>query len=98
MTMLDVRPEEKSASLEVRPEKVAAAVPYQGICKHRKKDGKVFEVELISHQFEYAGRRVRLVVAQDISERPCSPDATAPASAKDGSCGAPRGRCGARFQ
>jgi two-component system cell cycle sensor histidine kinase/response regulator CckA len=69
MTMMDVRPDEKSTSLEVRPEKVAAAVPYQGICKHRKKDGKVFEVELISHQFEYAGRRVRLVVAQDISER-----------------------------
>ncbi len=69
MTMLDVRPEEKSPSLEVRPEKVGTAVPYQGICKHRKKDGKVFEVELISHQFEYAGRRVRLVVAQDISER-----------------------------
>jgi two-component system cell cycle sensor histidine kinase/response regulator CckA len=69
MTMLDVRPEEKSATLDVRPEKIAVAVPYQGVCKHRKKDGKVFEVELISHQFEYAGRRVRLVVAQDISER-----------------------------
>ena len=51
------------------PKKSSPAVPYQGICKHRKKDGKVFEVELISHQFEYAGRRVRLVVAQDISER-----------------------------
>jgi two-component system, cell cycle sensor histidine kinase and response regulator CckA len=69
MTMLDVRPEEKSATLDVRPEKVGTSVPYQGICKHRKKDGKIFEVELISHQFEYAGRRVRLVVAQDISER-----------------------------
>jgi two-component system cell cycle sensor histidine kinase/response regulator CckA len=69
MTMLDVRPEEKSTTLDVHPEKSGTAVPYQGICKHRKKDGKVFEVELISHQFEYAGRRVRLVVAQDISER-----------------------------
>jgi two-component system, cell cycle sensor histidine kinase and response regulator CckA len=69
MTMFDIRPEEKSASLDVRPQKDGAAVPYQGVCKHRKKDGKVFEVELISHQFDYAGRRVRLVVAQDISER-----------------------------
>ncbi len=69
MTMFDIRPAEKSSSLDVRPPKNSAAVPYQGVCKHRKKDGKDFEVELISHQFEYAGRRVRLVVAQDIGER-----------------------------
>jgi two-component system cell cycle sensor histidine kinase/response regulator CckA len=69
MTMFDIRPEEKSGSLEVRPQKDDSLGRYQGVCKHRKKDGKVFEVELISHQFDYAGRRVRLVVAQDISER-----------------------------
>jgi PAS domain S-box-containing protein len=69
MTMFDIRPEEKSASLDVHPRKDESAGPFHGICKHRKKDGKDFEVELISHQFDYAGRRVRLVVAQDISER-----------------------------
>jgi PAS domain S-box-containing protein len=69
MTMFDIRPEEKSASLQVRPQKDDSPGQHQGVCKHRKKDGKVFEVELISHQFDYAGRRVRLVVAQDISER-----------------------------
>jgi two-component system, cell cycle sensor histidine kinase and response regulator CckA len=69
MTMSDIRPEEKSASLDVHPRKDESAGPFHGICKHRKKDGKDFEVELISHQFDYAGRRVRLVVAQDISER-----------------------------
>jgi two-component system cell cycle sensor histidine kinase/response regulator CckA len=69
MTMFDIRPEEKSASLEVRPPKNGGEGRYEGVCKHRNKDGKIFEVELISHQFDYAGRRVRLVVAQDISER-----------------------------
>jgi two-component system cell cycle sensor histidine kinase/response regulator CckA len=69
MTMFDIRPEEKSASLDVRPRKDDSLERHQGVCKHRKKDGKLFEVELISHQFDYAGRRVRLVVAQDISER-----------------------------
>ena len=69
MTIFDIRAEEKSASLEVHPKKDGSAGHHQGVCKHRKKDGKVFEVELISHQFDYAGRRVRLVVAQDISER-----------------------------
>jgi two-component system cell cycle sensor histidine kinase/response regulator CckA len=37
--------------------------------RHRKKDGKIIDVEIISHCLEYAGRPVRLVVAQDISER-----------------------------
>jgi two-component system cell cycle sensor histidine kinase/response regulator CckA len=69
MTMFDIRPEEKGACLEVRPPEDGAAGRYQGVSKHRKKDGMVFEVELISHQFEYAGRKVRLVVAQDINER-----------------------------
>lgn len=40
-----------------------------GTTRHRKKDGTAFEVELSSHELEYAGRRVRLVVAQDVSER-----------------------------
>ena len=42
---------------------------YHGVWKHRKKDGKIFEVETISHRLDYGGRNVRLVVAQDISER-----------------------------
>jgi len=69
MTMFNIRPEEKKASLDAHPQNDGAEERCQGVCKHRKKDGKVFEVELISHQFDYAGRRVRLVVAQDISER-----------------------------
>jgi two-component system cell cycle sensor histidine kinase/response regulator CckA len=40
-----------------------------GIWKHRKKDGQKIDVEIISHEFTHGGRRVRLVVAQDISER-----------------------------
>jgi two-component system cell cycle sensor histidine kinase/response regulator CckA len=69
MSMVDIRPEEKCASLEVRSTEDGSAAPYKGVCKHRKKNGKVFEVEMISHLLDYAGRRVRLVVAQDISER-----------------------------
>ena len=40
-----------------------------GHWKHRKKDGRTIEVEIISHEFLYGDRRVRLVVAQDITER-----------------------------
>ena len=69
-SMFDIRAEEKPASPEAHPgEDGGATSRFEGLCKHRKKDGKVFEVEMISHQFDYAGRKVRLVVAQDISER-----------------------------
>lgn len=40
-----------------------------GTWKHRKKDEQKIDVEIISIEFLYSGRRVRLVVAQDISER-----------------------------
>src|SRR5207245_253827 len=33
------------------------------------KSGKTFEADVISHKLDYAGRSVRLVVAQDVSER-----------------------------
>ena len=40
-----------------------------GLSKHRKKDGTVFEVEISSHELPYGDRRVRFVVAQDVSQR-----------------------------
>ena len=42
---------------------------HRGHWKHRSKDGRIVEVDIVSHQVDYAGRNVRLVVAQDVSER-----------------------------
>ena len=69
MTLSDILPPEEHAASAKQVKEWNALERYQGICKHRKKDGKVIEVELISHRLDYAGRQVRLVVAQDISER-----------------------------
>ncbi|MGC2283960.1 MAG: PAS domain S-box protein [Candidatus Acidiferrum sp.] len=69
MSLFDIRPEEPRTTPQVQPKEEKGGGRFQGVCKHRKKDGKMFEVEMISHQLEYAGRTVRLVVAQDISER-----------------------------
>jgi PAS domain S-box-containing protein len=69
MTALDLRPEEERAKylayLKLKP----ADGVFHGHWKHRKKDGKMIQVETISHELEYAGRQVRLVVAQDVGER-----------------------------
>jgi len=69
MSVLDLRPEEERAKYLDQLNRIPDEGLYHGHWKHRTKDGKVIQVETISHQLEYAGRRVRLVVAQDISER-----------------------------
>ena len=69
ISLFDIRPENQRSPGEVHSEENDGPGRFQGVCKHRKKDGKIFEVEMISHQLDHAGRRVRLVVAQDISER-----------------------------
>ncbi|HKV64707.1 MAG TPA: PAS domain S-box protein [Candidatus Acidoferrum sp.] len=69
MTVLDFRPEEERAKYLDQLKLIPHEGLYHGNWKHRKKDGKVIQVETISHELEYCGRRVRLVVAQDISER-----------------------------
>jgi two-component system cell cycle sensor histidine kinase/response regulator CckA len=69
MSVLDLRPEEERAKYLDQLNRIPDEGLFHGHWKHRKKDGKVIQVETISHQLEYAGRRVRLVVAQDISER-----------------------------
>jgi two-component system cell cycle sensor histidine kinase/response regulator CckA len=37
--------------------------------RHRRRDGSVVEMEIVSHELELDGRRVRLVQATDITER-----------------------------
>jgi two-component system, cell cycle sensor histidine kinase and response regulator CckA len=69
MTVLDLRPEEERARYLDLTKQLPSDGLYHGNWKHRKKDGKIVDVETISHELEYEGRRVRLVVAQDLSER-----------------------------
>ncbi|MDQ3704245.1 MAG: PAS domain S-box protein [Chloroflexota bacterium] len=37
--------------------------------KHRCKDGRIMDVQLVSHGMEFAGHRAAMVVAEDITER-----------------------------
>jgi two-component system cell cycle sensor histidine kinase/response regulator CckA len=69
MTSVDLRPEEDRAGYLDQLKKIPSDGLYHGNSKHRKKDGKIIQVETISHELKYAGRLVRMVVAQDISER-----------------------------
>jgi two-component system cell cycle sensor histidine kinase/response regulator CckA len=69
MSVLDIRPDEEKAKFLEFMKQHDAEPRHHGNWKHRKKDGKVFKVESIAHELSYAGRPVRLVVTQDITER-----------------------------
>ncbi len=69
MTVLDLRPAaDRQASSEVWRYSSLGAF-HQGQWRHQSKDGRIFKVELVAHELDYAGTKVRLVVAQDVSER-----------------------------
>ena len=69
MTILDIRPDSEREQTLHHVRALGAHAGNQSTSLHQAKGGKTFEVELISHELSYAGKRVRLVVAQDISER-----------------------------
>ncbi|HEY3228652.1 MAG TPA: PAS domain S-box protein [Roseiflexaceae bacterium] len=69
MTIQDIRPAEELPRLAAN-----LATPHQpqersDSWKHRKKDGTIIDVEIISHTIVFAGRAARLVLANDITQR-----------------------------
>ncbi|HEY2352066.1 MAG TPA: ATP-binding protein, partial [Candidatus Acidoferrum sp.] len=69
LTIYAIRPPEEFPALRKLQQEWKNIDEHHGVWRHCNKEGKVFEVETISHRFDYVGRQVRLVVAQDISER-----------------------------
>jgi PAS domain S-box-containing protein len=69
MSVRDVRPDGETPSFAAHIEEWMQEGRHQGQWQHRRKDGRCFEVDVVSHKLEYGGRSVRLVVAQDVSER-----------------------------
>jgi len=69
MTILEIRPESERDKARTFVRDMTDNAEEHGVWLHQARDGRKFEVEIISHELLYAGKRVRLVVAQDISER-----------------------------
>jgi len=69
MSVLDLRPEEDKATFLEYLREHDGEPRHHGNWRHRKKDGKVIKVETIAHELNYDGKRVHLLVAQDITER-----------------------------
>jgi len=69
MTIKDLRMGSEIPALE---DYLSTARPLQadaGVWQHRKKDGTVIDVEIVSHELDWRGRKVRLVSAADVTQR-----------------------------
>jgi two-component system, cell cycle sensor histidine kinase and response regulator CckA len=69
MNVLQIRPPSEQDKARRFIKELTSHTEEHGIWLHQARDGRQFEVEIISHELLYAGKRLRLVVAQDVSER-----------------------------
>ncbi|HJS20672.1 MAG TPA: GAF domain-containing protein, partial [Anaerolineales bacterium] len=69
MTIEDIRPKEDASKLREKVANFTEGIVEAGVWRHLKKDGTVIQVEIISHQVEFAGRKSKLVLAIDVTER-----------------------------
>jgi PAS domain S-box-containing protein len=71
MTILDIRPEhlvEEVKTLVEERRKLKGGY-YKGVFKHKKKNGEVIDVEIRSNSIRYKGKRAKIILANDITER-----------------------------
>jgi two-component system cell cycle sensor histidine kinase/response regulator CckA len=69
MSLYDIRPAESLPHFGRQIADAAGAERRVRVSRHQRKDGRVFDVEIISEPLLFEGRPARLVLANDISDR-----------------------------
>jgi PAS domain S-box-containing protein/putative nucleotidyltransferase with HDIG domain len=69
MTIREIRPPEELPGLLANLLAADSTMEKSGPWKHRKKDGTLIDVEIYAHEVTLAGKKARLVLANDITER-----------------------------
>jgi hypothetical protein len=69
MTIMDILPPEDAPGVHHGLEGTGTKRADVALTQHQRKDGTIIDMELVSHEMELDGRRARLVLASDISER-----------------------------
>lgn len=69
MTIKDIRPAEDIPALLEQVSKLKNGAHPPGEWRHRKKDGTIINVEIVSHLLNFGGKPAELVLANDITER-----------------------------
>ncbi len=68
MTIKDIRPPEEIPRLLTRVAQVEVNGD-AGVWRHRRRDGSELLVEITSHPLDFGGRRARVILAHDITQR-----------------------------
>ncbi|MEO8089257.1 MAG: ATP-binding protein [Gemmatimonadales bacterium] len=69
MTIMDILPPDDAPGVHHGLERSGVTRGDVALAQHQRKDGTIVDMELVSHQMELGGRRARLVLGTDISER-----------------------------
>ena len=69
MTIMDILPPEDAPGVHHGLERTGIARGDVALIQHQRKDRSIVDMELVSHEMDWNGRRARLVLATDISER-----------------------------
>ncbi|MBM4200887.1 MAG: PAS domain S-box protein, partial [Gammaproteobacteria bacterium] len=69
MTLDDVLASGKPPARLSNLERTTGGIAQHGIQRHQLKDGRIIEVEVVSHTLDFGGRSAELVLANDVTER-----------------------------
>lgn len=69
MTIADIRPNEDIERLKNNINKITDGFDEAGIWRHRKKNGSIIFVEITSHVIIRDGRKTKIILAHDVTER-----------------------------
>ncbi|UCF31082.1 MAG: PAS domain S-box protein [bacterium] len=69
MTVLDIRPEEDADAAAKRIEDVPEGLDRVGVWRHTRKDGTVIYVDITSHSLDYQGKKARMALCHDVTEK-----------------------------
>jgi diguanylate cyclase (GGDEF)-like protein/PAS domain S-box-containing protein len=69
MTALDLRPTEEQAMLKQFAASQPRGLIKGGLWRHKKRDGSLIDVDVVSHGVNWDGHNARLVLAVDVTER-----------------------------
>lgn len=69
MDITDIRPPEDADAVVARARGDNPVIYNAGLWRHRKKDGTLVDVEITSHALDFLGKKARLVLAHDVTDR-----------------------------
>jgi PAS domain S-box-containing protein len=69
LTIADIRPPEDAEKLREHVARIRDQRSVTGVWKHRKRNGKLIDVEVTSHPIQFSNRMMRLIVAADVTSR-----------------------------